>query len=128
MCPDLPHPGRSLDTLTDQELRWLEKATTPAKAAYIPAFPQSIIQAVVDAGAVTALPLVLSIHRQLAMAKRRETPLNEAIWRCAGTPSPKRREAILRKLKAIPHVIRIVEARTATAYYRVSKGKAWWEQ
>ena len=125
MCPDLPHPGRSLDTLTDQELRRLEKATTPAKAPYIPAFPKSLIQAVVDGDAVTALPLVLAIHRQLTMTNREETQLNEAIWKCAGSPSPKRREAILRKLKAIPHVIRIVEARTATAYYRVSKGRAW---
>jgi len=39
----------------------------------------------------------------------------------------KRRETILRKLKAIPHVIRITAARTATAHYRVAKGKSWQE-
>ena len=127
MCPDLPHPGRSLDTLTDQELRRLEKATTPVNAPYIPAFPQSLIQAVVDGDAVTALPLVLAIHRQLTMTNREETPLNEAVWKCAGSPSPKRRETILRNLRAIPDVIRITAARTATTHYRVAKGKSWKE-
>ena len=125
--PDPLPPGRSPDTLTDEELRRLEKSVTPTKAAYIPGFPQSVIQALVDADAVAALPLVLAIHRQLAMTKRKETPLNDAIWRCAGSPSPKRREAILRKLKAIPRVIHITAARTATAHYCVGKGKAWAE-
>ena len=125
MRPDPPRPGRSLDTLTDKELRRLEKSATPTKAAYIPGFPQSIIQAIVDADAVAAFPLVLAIHRQLAMAKRKETPLNEAIWKCSGSPSPKRREAILRKLKAIPHVVRITVARTATTRYKVAKGEMW---
>ena len=125
MCPDPPHPGRSLDTLTDNELRRLEKSAIPTKAAYIPGFPQSVIQAFVDADAVAALPLVLAIHRQLVVTRRKETPLNEAIWKCAGAPPPKRREAILRKLKAIPHVIRLTAARTATTHYRVAKGTSW---
>ena len=123
--PDPPHPGRSLDTLTDTELSRLEKATIPVRAAYIPSFPARVLQAVNDADAVIALPLVLAIHRQLAMTKREETPLNEAIWRCAGSPSPKRREAILRRLKTIPHVILVTAVRTATAHYRVAKGEAW---
>ena len=123
--PDPPHPRGLLDTLSDKELRRLEKPTTPAKAAYIPGFPQSVIQAILDTDAVAALPLVLAIHRQLTMTNREETPLNEAIWKCAGSPSPRRRETILLKLKAVPHIIRITTARTATSYYRVAKGEAW---
>ena len=125
MRPDPPHPGRSLDTLTDTELSRLEKATIPVKATYIPSFPARVLQAVNHADAVIALPLVLAIHRQLAMTKREETPLNEAIWRCAGSPSPKRRAAILRRLKTIPHVIRVTAVRTATTHYRVAKGEVW---
>jgi len=86
MRADPPQPRRSLDKLTDKELRRLEKSATPTKAAYIPPFPQSVIQAVVDANAVAALPLVLAIHRQLVVTKRKETPLNEAIWKSAGSP------------------------------------------
>lgn len=127
MRPDPPHPRRCLDTLSDKELRRLEKSSTPTKSTYIPAFPQSLIQAVVDGDAVTALPLVLAIHRQLTMTNREETPLNEAVWKCAGSPSPKRRETILRNLRTIPDVIRITAARTATAHYRVAKGKSWKE-
>ena len=123
--PDPPHPRRCLDTLSDKELRRLEKSSTPTKSTYISAFPQSVIQAVVDADAVAALPLVLAIHRQLVVTRREETPLNEAVWKCAGSPSAKRREAILRKLKAVPHIIRLVGARTPTAHYRVAKGEAW---
>jgi hypothetical protein len=125
--PDSPHPGRCLDTLTDGELRRLEKSATPATAAYIPAFPQSVMQAVVDADAVTALPLILAIHRQLVMTKREETPLNEAIWKRAGSPSSKRRESILRKLRTVPHVIRLKATRTRTSHYSVSRGEFWGE-
>ena len=124
--PDPPHPGRSLDTLTDTELSRLEKATIPVKAAYIPSFPARVLQAINDADAVIALPLILAIHRQLTMTKREETPLNEAIWKCAGSPSTRRREAILRKLKAVPHIIRLVGARTAATHYQVAKGEVWW--
>ena len=123
--PDTPRPGRSLDELTDKELVRLEKPTAPPTAGYIPAFPQRVLQAVVDADAVAALPLVLAIHRQLVMAKREETPLNEAIWKCAGSPSSKRREVILRKLRAVPQVIEIWTIRTMTAHYSVSKGELW---
>jgi hypothetical protein len=123
--PDPPHPGRCLDTLTDGELRRLEKSVTPVTAAYIPAFPQSVMRAVVDAHAEAALPLVLAIHRQLVVTKREETPLNEAIWKCAGSPSSKRREAILRKLKAVPQVIMLKATRTRTSHYSASRGDLW---
>jgi hypothetical protein len=58
--PDPPRPGRSLDDLTDKELVRFEKPTASSKAGYIPAFPQRVLQAVVDADAVAALPLVLA--------------------------------------------------------------------
>jgi hypothetical protein len=61
------------------------------------------------------------------MTKREETPLNEAIWKCAGSPSSKRREAILRKLKAVAHVIRLNATRTRTSHYSVSRGELWGE-
>ena len=70
---DPPHPKRPLDTLTDEELSRLEKATILVKGAYIPATPQNLIQAVVDAEAMAALPLVLPIHRKVQMNKRKET-------------------------------------------------------
>ncbi len=127
MRPDPPQSSPSLNTLTDKELMPLEKVSAGAKQAYIPSFPQSVIQGIVEADAVVALPLVLAIHRQLTATRRDETPLNEAIWKCAGSPSAKRREVILRKLKTIPHVIRIIAARTATTHYRVAKGKLWQE-
>lgn len=125
LCPEPTQLGPSLDTLTDKQLHRLEKSANQTKAGYIPALPQPVLQAVIDADAVGALPLVLAIHRQLTMTKRKETPLNEAIWNCAGLPSQKRREKILRTLKTIPHVIRITAARTATTHYRVAKGKSW---
>lgn len=123
--PEPTQPSLSLDTLADKQLHRLEKSATTKRAGYIPSLPQSVLQAVIDADAVAALPLVLAIHRQLTMAKRKETPLNGAIWKCAGLPSPKCRGRILRTLKTIPHVIRITVARTATTHYRVAKGKSW---
>ena len=123
--PDLPHAGRCLDTLTDKELSRFEQATVPVKAGYIPSFPERLLQAVNDADAVIALPLILAIHRQLVMTRGKETPLTKAIWKCAGSPSPKRRETILRTLKAIPHVILVTPARTAITHYRVAKGELW---
>ena len=96
-----------------------------AARSFLQAAREWRIEAVVDADAVAALPLVLAIHRQLAMTKREETPLNEAIWKCAGSPSPKCRESILRTLKAIPQVIRVTAVQTATTRYRVAKGEVW---
>ena len=125
LCPDPSHPERSLDALTDKELMRLEKSVASPKAAYIPAFPHSVIQAIVDADAVTALPLILAIHRQLTVTKRKETPLNGAIWKYAGSPSPKRKEAILRRMKSIPNVIKIISARTRFTHYVVAKGEIW---
>ncbi len=125
--PETPSVVRSIDTLTDEELRRFEKPVTSSKTHYIPGFPVKVLHGIIRADAVAALPLILAIHRQLVMTKRKETPLNEAIWRCAGSPSPKRREAILRKLKAVPHVIWLKAARTRTSHYSVSRGELWGE-
>jgi hypothetical protein len=125
--PETPSVVRSIDTLTDEELRRFEKPVTSSKTHYIPGFPVKVLHAIIRADAVAALPLILAIHRQLLMTKREETPLNEAIWKCAGSPSSKRREAILRKLKAVAHVIRLNATRTRTSHYSVSRGELWGE-
>jgi hypothetical protein len=114
------------DTMSDAELRRLESIVPRENNHhFIPKFPLAILQAVVDADAVIALPLMLAIHRQLVMTKKDDTPLNEAIWRSAGSPSHKRRAAILRKIKSLPGVIQITSARTVTYHYRVSRGGLW---
>ncbi len=128
MPPD-PIVGRlSLDHLSDFELRKLERTSDGrpyVRAQFIPACPVRIIQAMVNADAVVALPLVLAIHRQLTSARREETPLNEAVWKISGASSARKREAILRKLKRLPELIVFRADRTPTSHYRVSKGRLW---
>jgi len=103
--------------------------TTPIKVGksehYVPAFPLSVIFSVVDGGLEKALPLILAIHRQLTMTKREWTPLNSAVWRAAGDPTTKEKEAILAKLKAAPGIIQFRVNRTRVSYYSVSKGTLW---
>ena len=128
MPPDLIAARLSLDHLSDFELRKLERTSDgrpDVRAQFIPACPVRIIQAMVEADAAVALPLVLAIHRQLTSARREETPLNEAAWKIAGSPSARRREAILRKLKRLPELIVFRADRTPTSHYRVSKGRLW---
>lgn len=118
----------SLDSLSDRELQRSERRVQLAvntKPQFIPAFPLRILQALAEADAVVALPLVLAIHRQLVMSRREETPLNEELWNAAGSPTAKKRAVILRKLKSLPEVIQITAARTRTTHYRVRKGDLW---
>ena len=128
MPPDQIAAILSLDHHSDFELRKLERTSDgrpDVRAQFIPACPVRIIQAMVEADAAVALPLVLAIHRQLTSARREETPLNEAAWKIAGSPSARRREAILRKLKRLPELIVFRADRTPTSHYRVSKGRLW---
>ena len=123
MPPDLIAARLSLDHLSDFELRKLERTSDgrpDVRAQFIPACPVRIIQAMVEADAAVALPLVLAIHRQLTSARREETPLNEAAWKIAGSPSARRREAILRKLKRLPELIVFRADRTPTGLLPVS--------
>jgi hypothetical protein len=113
------------DAITDTELCRLATSVPRTRASYIPPLPLQILQAVVEADAVIALPLILAIHRQLTMSGRSDTPLNDSIWRTAGSPSHKKRSAILRKLRAVPEIIQMSEARTPVSRYRVARGKAW---
>ena len=118
----------SVDSLSDRELQSSERRVQFAantRRQFIPAFPLRIQQALVEADAVVALPLVLAIHRQLTMTRREETPLNEGVWNAAGSPTAKKRAVILRKLKFLPKVIQITAARTRTTHYRVRKGDLW---
>ena len=113
------------DDITDAELCRLATTAPRTRGGYISAFPLQILQAVVAADAVIALPVILAVHRQLTMSGRSDTPLNESIWRTAGSPSHKKRSAILRKLRAVPEIIQLTEARTPVSRYRVARGAAW---
>ncbi len=128
----MPHDGLaarlSLDGSPDGGIRIVEqpvRLSVRANPSFVPPFPLKILQALVEADAVSTMPLVLAIHRQLTMAHRKETPLNAAIWNAAGSQSAKKREAILRKLKSLPHIIEIHPRRTSTAHYKVRKGCLW---
>jgi len=101
------------------------KLKTHKPSAYVPNFPLDILQAVVGAGIEKALPLILAIHRQLAMTGREWTPLNSAIWKAAGDPTAKQKETILIKLKTAPSIIRISDNRTRVSHYSVAKGDLW---
>jgi hypothetical protein len=95
------------------------------REGYVPKFPLRILTAVMAAKDEKALPLILAIHRQLHMTGRESTPLNGAIWDAIGSPSEKQRAAILRKLRALPGIIRITPQQTPASYYRVAKGSLW---
>lgn len=101
------------------------KLKTHKPSAYVPNFPLDILQAVVDARVEKALPLILAIHRQLAMTGRESTPLNSAVWKASGDPTAKQKEAILAKLKTVPSIIKISDNRTRVSHYSVSKGDLW---
>jgi hypothetical protein len=117
-------PPETGDRLTDADLRKSEvKLTSIMKpAAFVPAVPVTVLQAVVQARAEKALPLILAIHRQLQMSGREWTPLNAAVWKAAGTANSKQRSAILKKLEVLTEVVRIERHRTPTSYYRAARG------
>jgi hypothetical protein len=102
----------------------LGKVTTRAHH-FVPPVPIGILECVEQAGAMTAMGLILAIHRQLAMRKCDVTPLNAAIWRAAGSPSKKRKEVILRNLAKVPEVVIVQKERSRRGYYRVARGKLW---
>ncbi|MDI9848656.1 hypothetical protein QM467_11375 [Rhodoblastus sp. 17X3] len=102
----------------------LEKAPVAA-SRYVPKIPVAIIECVEQAGAMTAMGLILAIHRQLAMRKSDSTPLNAAIWKAAGSPSKKRREVILRNLAKVPDVFVLQQERSQQGHYRVGRGELW---
>ena len=98
---------------------------TRSTTHFVPRLPASIIARVEQSGAMTAMGLVLAIHRQLAMRKRDSTPLNAVIWKAAGSPSKKRREVILRNLAKIPDVFVLERSRSLQGFYRVERGELW---
>ena len=123
-------PGTLANDLAYDEVRVETNAGTDARRkrtanAYIPAIPLRIVKAAVQTDAVLALPLVLAIHRQLTMTGRSSTPLNATVWASAGSPSRRKREVILRRLRTIPDVIRVEEDRTSQTRYRASRGELW---
>jgi hypothetical protein len=83
---------------------------------------------VVERKAEKALPLILAIHRHLAMAakwKRTSIPITKAVWKSAGNPSKNAREAILAHMESMPELVVFREKRTFASRYRVKKGPLW---
>ncbi len=114
-CLEMDRQARPVD-LRVQETR---------KNHFVPPVPMRIVECVERAGAMSALGLILAIHRQLTMRRCDSTPLNAAIWRAAGSPSKKRREAILRNLAKLPEVFLLYKARSRQGFYRVARGELW---
>ena len=116
----------SLDSLSDAELsQYAELQRPPSRGSansFVPTFPTAILSAVVDAEADNVLPLILAVHRQQIMSRKKWIPITGAVWKVAGSPTPKKRRTILRKLKALPEVVRVEESRTRISHYRVAKG------
>jgi hypothetical protein len=127
MISSVSVPRQAGDHLTDADLRKSEIKLNSIKkpAAFVPAIPVAVVQAVVQARAEKALPLILAIHRQLQMTKRKSTPINAAVWETAGNPTVKRRAAILNKLKGVPAIILVQPERTPVSYYRAARGPLW---
>ena len=95
---------------------------------FIPTVPLAVVKACAVEGCELVLPLVLAIHRQLKMTGRDWTPLNKAVWVSAGDPPERKRERILRLLKAQPELIQMRPRKTATSHYDVAYGAAWTAQ
>ena len=92
---------------------------------FIPTVPLAILKTCAVEGCEVVLPLVLAIHRQLKMTGRDWTPLNKAVWVSAGDPPERKRERILRILKAQTELIQMHPRKTTTSHYDVAYGAAW---
>ena len=90
--------------------------------------PLAVIKACAGEGCEVVLPLVLAAHRQLTMTRREWTPLNGAVWTSAGNPSERKRERILKELKARPELLQVRRRQTATSHYDLSYGALWDEE
>lgn len=111
---------------------YIRQDTRPAKGPktlhptpFIPSVPLAVIKMCALRECEVVIPLLLAIHRQLKMANREWIPLNKAVWASAGDPSERKRERILRVLKAQPELVQIRQRRTATSHYEVAYGVAW---
>ena len=108
-----------------QEARQPARPKTRSQNSFVPVVPLCVIKACALGGCEVVLPLVLATHRQLKMTGREWTPLNRAVWVSAGDPPERKREKILRVLKARPELILIRQRKTATSHYEVAYGAAW---
>jgi hypothetical protein len=110
----------------DAKLVEIESARS-SPTQFVPRIPVEIVERVEQAGAMTAMGLILSIHRQLAMRRCFSTPLNAAVWRAACSPSKKLREVILGNLAKVPEIFVLERTRSLQGHYRVAKGALWVE-
>jgi hypothetical protein len=101
---------------------------TKCKNPFVPPVPLAVVKACAAAGCEIVLPLVLAAHRQLAMRHCEWTPLNKAVWTSAGDPPERKREKILRELKARPDLLQFRQRKTATSHYDVALGTLWDEE
>ncbi len=110
---------------SQQEARQPARLKKKSQNSYVPTVPLHVIKACALGDCEVVLPLVLATHRQLKMTGREWTPLNRAVWVSAGDPPERKREKILRVLKARPELILIRQRKTATSHYEVAYGAAW---
>ena len=75
--------------------------------------------------ALTALPLLLAIHRRKAVTGKARIAITPAVWKDAGSPSKSTRETMLAHLRRMPDLVSIHEDRNPLFRYRVEKGLAW---
>ncbi len=75
--------------------------------------------------ALTALPLLLAIHRRQDVTGKARIPITPAVWKDAGSPSKSTRESMLAHLRRMPDLVSIQEDRNPLFRYRVEKGLAW---
>jgi hypothetical protein len=110
---------------SQQEARQPARLKKKSQNSYVPTVPLHVIKACALGDCEVVLPLVLATHRQLKMTGREWTPRNRAVWVSAGDPPERKREKILRVLKARPELILIRRRKTATSHYEVAYGAAW---
>ncbi len=113
---------------TKQAVRSPTGPKTKSTSPYVPPVPLAVIKACAVKGCEAVLPLVLAAHRQLTMTHREWTPLNKAVWTSAGNPSERKRERILKELKAKPEILLVRRRQTATSHYDLSYGALWDEE
>src|SRR6516164_8495501 len=81
---------------------------------FVDDFPLHIIQAVVYANALFALPLVMAAHRLMRMRNRNIVRLSLQIWQSAGYSfaTDRQRRTAIEHVRKIPEVLILQEKRT----------------
>lgn len=103
-----------------------KQPTRRQREGFCPVFPLMILRVVVEEKAIKALPLIMAVHRQLHMVKKKSVPLTGVVWNASGYVSRKDKTAALQKLRKLSKVIRLIPKRqTMHSYYDVAYGSLW---